>query len=197
MADAVYDFLSSGGEIPKSSSMQKPMAQAAATPDYSTSEDPVHDFLASGGHNIGDVSKDSRGYFRRVKDAALEFQNAVNSENKITTAPKAVGEMALAMTTGGLVPVAKHAIAEGAYLAGESPTTGKVIADEIIPKACMSRRARREKHLQTWWALSRSHWSMPGSGLCKRLDCLKRRRMLLATSLRSLFRRLSAVPSNP
>jgi hypothetical protein len=135
MADAVYDFLSSGGEIPKSSSMQKPMAQAAATPDYSTSEDPVHDFLASGGHNIGDVSKDSRGYFRRVKDAALEFQNAINSENKITTAPKAVGEMALAMTTGGLVPVAKHAIAEGAYLSGESPTTGKVIADEIIPKA--------------------------------------------------------------
>jgi len=132
MADAVYDFLSSGGELPKASA-QRPAAQAVTAPDYSASEDPVHDFLASGGHNIGEVSKDSRGYFRRVKDAALEFQNAVNSENKITTAPKAVGEAALSMVTGGLVPVAKHAIAEGAYLSGESPTTGKVIADEIIP----------------------------------------------------------------
>jgi hypothetical protein len=132
MADAVYDFLSSGGAMPKPAAQQAP-AQNVAAPDYSASDDPVHDFLASGGHNVGEVSKDSRGYFRRVKDAALEFQNAVNSENKITTAPKALGEAALAMTTGGLVPLAKHAIAEGAYLSGESPTTGKVIADEIIP----------------------------------------------------------------
>jgi hypothetical protein len=45
MADAVYDFLSSGGSIPK-------FAAAQESSSDSTTGDPVHDFLASGGANI-------------------------------------------------------------------------------------------------------------------------------------------------
>ena len=74
---------------------------------------------------------EDKGYFQKVYEAGKKFND---SGSGFGDTAKAVGENALSMVTGGLVPIAKHAIAEGAYLGGESPTTAKILADQIIPK---------------------------------------------------------------
>ncbi len=130
MSDAVMDFLTTGA-IPKSAPAAAP-AQAPSSLPSEPTDDPVHDWMASGGANTPTVAKEAKGYFQRLKDAAVAFQGSID-KGGIGTAPRAAAQIALSGATGGPIALLKHGVEEGAYLSGESPEQAQTTAQRVIP----------------------------------------------------------------
>lgn len=129
MTDAVMDFLTTGA-IPKSAPPAS--TQAAASARAESSDDPVHDWMASGGANTPTVAKEAKSYFQRVKDAYKASQDSADKAGFVG-GMKAAGEMALNTVTAGPVSLLKHGVEEGAYLSGQSPEQAQNTAARVIP----------------------------------------------------------------
>lgn len=121
MGDPVYDFLNSGGSIPKAAPAQESLAE---------NDDPVHNFLASGGSNIKTVNQESKGYFQRVYEAGKAFNES--GKGPLDTVD-ALGEGIMQAGTAGPVSLLKHGVEEGAYLSGQSPEQAQNTAQRVIP----------------------------------------------------------------
>lgn len=72
-------------------------------------------------------------YLNRLGGAVSRFQSAVDKDNRLLTAPKAAGEVALATVTGAPVSLLKHAVEEGAYLSGQTPEAATKTSERVIP----------------------------------------------------------------
>lgn len=127
MTDATLDFFNTG-EIPKS-------APAPATDTSSSApaaaNDPVHDWLNSGGANTRTVSEEAKPYFQRVKEAAQRLQGSVDRDG-VMAAPIAAAENVVSAATKTPIALLKHGVAEGAYLSGQDQEHAQRAADRTV-----------------------------------------------------------------
>jgi len=89
--------------------------------------------LADDWESIPAAKPEEPGYMSKIGDSARKFQAAVDKDNALMTAPKAVGEVALNAVTGAPLTLLKHGVEEGAYLSGQAPQQAATTAQRVIP----------------------------------------------------------------
>lgn len=121
MSDATLDFFNTG-EIPKNVSAPATDASTASSAP-AAANDPVHDWLNSGGAMTPALAEEAKPYFERLKNAFNQFINDRPSNDALTI-PVAIGENAVSTATKIPLQLRAHAVDELNYLAGGESTPG-------------------------------------------------------------------------